>query len=253
VSGNGDVRLRIAQLRDVQQGLLTLEEMQEADADARQPTDDFGEPLPVFAADDDDDWHVGGGGTEPARRAAGAALAVNLAAEQMERMARNRQLAIEKAAALMREAGRQGEGGQGEVGRVPAGGWAGADEFPEEEDGYSDDMGGFPDSNCDEQMAAQMLGDIEDEDDAPILRGTGALPPWPARVDPSADRVAGGAAAAQAETQAYGDLAESLVEASPGHADPLEGVGSSGLPPEDETAERRARALADAMALDDDF
>lgn len=264
VSGNGDVRMRIAQLRDVQQGLLTLDEMQEADEYARQPMDDFGEPLPVFAAgaDDDDDWHVGGaagGGAldteslrQAARAAAAAAPAVNLTAEQVERMARNRQLALERAAAL-RAVERQAS-------EAAAGGSVGGDEFPEEDEGYPAHMGDYPDdvSDCDEEMAAQMLGDIEE--DEPVL-ARGDPPPQAPRAaagleaGAEAGRVGGtgGTAAAEAETQAYAGESQIGGGESPVAAVAELSASSSGARPEDEAAERRARALAEAMAIDEDF
>eukprot|EP00962_Isochrysis_galbana_P013920 scaffold3959_cov128-Isochrysis_galbana.AAC.3 len=265
VSGNGNVRMRIAQLRDVQQGLLTLDEMQEADEYARQPMDDFGEPLPAFAAgaDDDDDWHVGGaagGGAldteslrQAARAAAAAAPAVNLTAEQVERMARNRQLALERAAAL-RAVERQAS-------EAAAGGSVGGDEFPEEDEGDPAHMGDYPDdvSDCDEEMAAQMLGDIE-EDEPVLVRGDPApqAPRAAAGLEAGAEagRVGGtgGTAAAEAETQAY--AGESQIPG--GGESPVAAVAElsaslSGARPEDEAAERRARALAEAMAIDEDF
>jgi hypothetical protein len=261
--------MRIAQLRDVQQGLLTLEEMQQADEYAQQPMDDFGEPLPVFApgADDDDDWHVDGAVGGDARAggspAGEARAAVGLSAEQAERAARNRQAAIERAAALKA----QREGAQAAAG--PSGGAVGADQFLDGDDDYPEDEGGYPDDDevagFDEEMAAQMVGDIDiDVEDGMDDFGGGMHQPrggeavageaTGTKMGPEVMR--GTSVAAQAETQDV-DTSQSQTGgedlAAGAELSALEGVGSLGEMPGDDAAERRARALADAMAMDEDF
>eukprot|EP00967_Tisochrysis_lutea_P115400 scaffold184856_cov30-Tisochrysis_lutea.AAC.2 len=316
MGAGGNVRDRIRQCRDITQGHMTLDELHELEDRYEQSNlDDFGfttnaprdHSIATGAADDEDgDWFMGSGSAptcsstaasaaaaavrEAARAAATQAAPVSVTAEQAERMERNRQLALQRAAAR----GATGSATQG-ANSYASGGMSAADlldpdgypddtdvvagGFPEEDD----DNGGYPDdddeiNDDDEAMAEKMLGDIEDdldEDNAvhtvpptrTVLHScTGASLRNGSR-DETGTRAVPAALATVTDTEPNSAVGESQLEITAAEgdgpatvldetlADTLATEAESGAFDDEDRAaqERRARALADAMAMDEDF
>jgi len=291
LGGNAAVRSRISFLRDVQQGLASLDDLQEIEDNYNaHRVDEFGLPLDDDAPDlgpsaalddDDDDWHVGSSAAHSAGASATAAMEaaartaaraegpVTVTAEQVERMARNRQIAIERAAALraQREGGAAAPAAGGAAGAEPA-----EDEFPEEE-GYPDEDDEINDD--DEAMAAEF-GDLDDEFDAPaehpaqharhVAERAAAAQAAAAQAETAAygcaetgaeELDAAGTRAAEAETEAYGAM--ETQAATEAEAEPVSAADAAAMSSMDaaladtagDAAERRAQALADAMDMEE--